>query len=170
NDFYLPHFFLKKNKLPERRSLIWDLMFHRELFQRELQPQELADRETAKGDMGKVDMDSVPDGLKAGLYEDGVRAALAEMQRLSAEQGFKLLVFGPLKPDILAIVDSLGIDRVNTLEKISADQYPLEWLVHAMHPRAEGHRVLGELLAAELDARGWLKPAPLQARAGSTPP
>ena len=170
NDFFLPHFFLKTNKLPANRSLLWDLLFHRELFKRELQPGEIADRETAKNAMGKVDMESVPDELKTGLYDEGVRAALAEMKGLSQEHGFKLLVFGPLKKDILGIVQELGIDYVSTLEKIKVDQYPEEWEVHAMHPRTEGHRVLGELLAKELDARGWLNPAPLPAPAGSPGP
>jgi len=170
NDFFLPHFFLKTKKLPKNRSLLWDLLFHRDLFKVELQPGEIADRETAKNATGKVDMESVPDELKTGLYEEGVRKALAEMKTLSQERGFRLLVFGPLNSDILGIVQQLGIDHVNTLEKIKLTQYPAEWSVHAMHPRTEGHKVLGELLAQELDARGWLTPSPLPAPAGSTQP
>jgi hypothetical protein len=170
NDFFLPHFFLKRNELPKSRLLLWDFLFHRELFRKELQPSEIADRETAKNAIGKVDMENVPDELKTGLYEEGVRAALEEMKRMSGEQGFKLLVFGPLKQDVLDIVQSLGIEHVNTLEKIRIEDHPLEWAVHAMHPRTEGHRVLGELLAGELAARDWLKPASPQALAGSPPP
>lgn len=158
NDFFLPHFFLKQAPLPKDRSLVYGLLFDRARTQELLAGPAIADREHTKGADGKVDLDQVPEGMKTGTFAAGVTDALRELQALAARHQFKLLVFGPLKPDILAIVNGLGIDACNTIEKIPEGKYPADWHVHAMHPREEGHRVLGELLAAELQARGWLVP------------
>lgn len=158
NDFFLPEFFFRQRELPKDRLLLADLIFNRPLYHSELAGPSIGDRNTARGADGKVDLSQVPEELKAGLFEPGVARSLAELKELGARNGFHVLVFGPMKADILKIVRELGIDYCSTLEKIPADKYPADWHVHAMHPREEGHRVLGELLAQELAARGWLSP------------
>jgi hypothetical protein len=158
NDFFLPHFFLEKSNLPKDRFLLLDLAFDRERFRDEISGVRIRDRETArKNEAGKVDLDTVGEESLKGTGAEGVVASLREMQELSRQHGFRLLVFGPMKPDILEIVQELGLDYLNTREKIRAGQYPAEWELHAMHPRAEGHAVLGRVLARELMDRQWIK-------------
>lgn len=158
NDFFLPHFFLKKQPLPKRRLLLADLIFDREKFRDELTGQSIGDRENTKGSDGKVDLEQVPDSVKTGMFAEGVTKAMEQLRDLGKEHGFKVLVFGPMKDEVRAIVKKVGLDYCSTLEKIGEKQYPPEWAVHQMHPRIEGHKVLGELLAKELADRGWLKP------------
>ena len=88
-----------------------------------------------------------------------VAAALRELSALSREHGFKVLVFGPMDDQVIGLCRQMKIDCFNTLAKVDASAYPAEWAVHFMHPRPEGHRVLAEHLARELERLGWLTPA-----------
>lgn len=157
NDFFLPHFFFKTTPLPKDRFLLGDLVFDRARYREVLAGHSIGDRETTRAANGKVDLEQVPDSVKTGMYAEGVAKALEELKRLGTEHGFKILVFGPMKAEVTGIVKKVGLDYCNTLEKIGNTQYPADWAVHNMHPRQEGHRVLGELLAKELAERGWLQ-------------
>lgn len=158
NDFFLPEFFLRQRPLPRDRLLLRDLLFDREFYREELATPSIGDRSNTRGADGKVDLSQVPEELKSGLFEAGVTRSLAELRELGKQHHFHVLIFGPLKPDIQKIVKDLGLDYCNTFEKIPEGKYPKDWAVHAMHPREEGHRVLGQLLASELADRGWLTP------------
>ncbi len=99
-----------------------------------------------------------PPAKPADPITDEVSAALRDLVRLREAHGFRVLLFGPMDPHVTAICRELAIPYFNTYEKVDASRYPAEWNVHFMHPRPDGHRVLGEHLAAELDRLGWLKP------------
>jgi hypothetical protein len=167
NDFGLSHFFLKETPLPKDHLVLYDYVFDRERYRALLGGPEITDRAgVTDKKTGALKLDEVPDMLEAGTGESGVRAAMAELKALGAKHGFKILVFGPMrKPtpkapnDIEKILKELGLEYVDTFAKVDASKYPENFYVHAMHPRDGGHRVLGELLVKELDARGGLKPA-----------
>jgi hypothetical protein len=159
NDFFLPEFFFKQPPLPTGRSLFFDFLFNRRLYREELAGPSIGDRSNTKLADGKVDLSQVPEVLRSGMFEAGVTRALADLKELGAQHHFKILIFGPLKPDILAIIRRLNLEYCNTFEKIPDGKYPPDWQIHAMHPHQEGHRLLGALLVTELETRGWLKPA-----------
>ncbi len=151
NDWSPPTFLYEQQEFDERDySYLWGFLFRRKQFFERIAPQVI--------DRKKVDTERVDPTLLDDAGEEGVRRALTELRDLADTEGFKLLVFGPLKPDILNVLDALEIDRVNTYEAIPGGTFPKEFYVHALHPRAAGHALLGEALAAGLVARGWLEP------------
>ena len=104
--------------------------------------------------------DGPPAANSGTASTDEVAAALRELVQVQQQRGFKLLVFGPMDDQVLGLCRTLHIAYFNTLEKVDGSAYPKEWAVHFMHPRPEGHRVLGEHLERELDRLGWLTPRP----------
>lgn len=158
NDFHMSHFFLKQAPLPKDHPLLYDLLFDREEYKKVLSGPAIGDRNNTTNKTGTLDLEQIPDHLESGTGEAGVRAALAELKALGAQHDFKILIFGPMKETVVRIAKELGLEFVNTLEKVDAKLYPEDYYVHQIHPRDGGHRVLGELIAKELDARGWLKP------------
>ncbi len=106
--------------------------------------------------MRGFDENRVESGLRSGAGQEGVRQALLRLKRLSGEQGFKVLVSGPLTPDILVLVNEVGLPSFNTLEEIDAADYPEDFAVHYIHPRPGGHAVIGAKLAMALERAGWL--------------
>ncbi len=153
NDFFLPMFVSQKDEFAPRESRLNSLLFDRTNFWAKVTGYTLATRRQGEFDVGKV-----TDDMISGTDEAGVTRALKELQDFAKRDGFHLLIFGPMGRKIIAIVQKLGIDYYNTNEKIAADRYPAEWDVHYMHPRPDGHRVLGEHLAQDLAGRGWLTP------------
>jgi len=93
----------------------------------------------------------------AGGKAEVVRA-LAALKQLSDKRHFHVLVFGPLRGDIIPLAREAGLDTYDTYEHIPPDSVPKEWAVHFMHPRKEGHQLLAERLAQTLAERGWLTP------------
>ncbi|MCX6996060.1 MAG: SGNH/GDSL hydrolase family protein [Kiritimatiellaeota bacterium] len=155
NDFGLPFFMLEVQNFRRRDiSFLQRFLFSRQTFLDELQP-------VAFKEQRDFNVTNVMAEIKSGTDTGGVRQALEQMKALSQQHDFHLLVFGPMGRDILQLCRETGVAYYSTYEKIAADKYPAEYAVHFMHPRPEGHRVLAEHLAQELDARGWLKPRTL---------
>jgi hypothetical protein len=67
-----------------------------------------------------------------------------------------VLVIGPIQEEVVKLLSELEIPHYNTREKIRHGEYPADYYVHDMHPRAGGHRVLAERLEQEMRVRGWL--------------
>lgn len=109
-------------------------------------------------DQRSWDREQVSDSLVEGSGPAGVREALSFLEEMAREDGFRVLLFGPLRDEIRKIAADVGIDFYDTNEKIPAGKYPPEFAVHFMHPRPEGHRVLAEHLEQALERRGWLAP------------
>ncbi len=152
NDFGLPLFLLQKQDYRRRDvSFVYRLLFDRAKFA------ELAPGFSVQDRRG-METDQLTPEMTAGVDEAGVRAALAELAALSRENGFRILVFGPMKAPVVAMCKDLGIPYCCIYEKIPADKYPADYAVFYMHPRPGGHRALAECLERELDERGWLKP------------
>ncbi len=151
NDYSLPFFFYQNGDFSRTDvSFLFTLIFA---------PARLA--ELAAGgvrDLRDGDRQRASREIAGGIDIEGVRASLAELRDLGAAKGFHTLIFGPIRREIAKIVQEVGIDAENTIESIPPKSVPKEWAVHAMHPRKEGHRLLGERLAAALDRRGWLVP------------
>ena len=103
-----------------------------------------------------MDRDRVDPELLEASGPTGVRDALEELQAMAELHTFEVLVFGPLRDDIRAILQQLGLDYVDTYRAIPAGSMPKKEYVHAMHPRAGGHRRLAEVLEEALRQRGWL--------------
>ncbi len=156
NDYSLPFFLLEKENYRRRDvSFLYNLLFRRAV---------LKDNETrvATGfvlrDLREFDRERVVSELTAGSDIDRVGQALAELKALSEQEGFKLLVFGPMKKTIRNLCRQVGVPYSNTRDLIPEGAYPKEYLVYWMHPSKDGHRVLAKHLEDDLVRRGWLPP------------
>ena len=150
NDFHLPFFMLEEIDFSEVRTpLLHSLMFDRARF-----------RELALGrrvrSLRDVDESNVEPGITTGRGAESVVASFKQLMALAEQEGFHVLVFGAMTRDITERLDRLKVPYFNTREKLSAGDYPPDYAIHFMHPSADGHRVLGQALAEELDRRGWL--------------
>lgn len=153
NDFFLPFFMLEKEDFTRRdRSYVYDFLFLRQRFYDAAAGHQFVDRHS-------LNFDQVDEHMKMGTDTAGVTQALRELKALSEREGFRVLVFGPMEQNIKEICASVGLEYYSTLDRIPLDAYPIEWAVHAMHPRKEGHQVLGEKLSEHLGALGWLEPS-----------
>ncbi len=154
NDFDLPFFMLEEENFRRRdQSFLYTWLFRRPKMTDLVGGFRMTDRR-------EFDVEKVSTNMIAGTAAEGVISAMKSIQQQCDSIGAHLLVFGPMKPEIVKICRDLNIPFFNTLEKIGATEYPAEWAVHFMHPRPEGHRVLAEHLAEELERRGWLRPRP----------
>jgi lysophospholipase L1-like esterase len=152
NDYQLPFFMLAKENFRRRDvSYLHLLLFDRPRF---------ADAVTGIHfqDQRAFDAQGVTEELRAGAGAEGVRRALQDLKGLAETNGFRAIVFGPLRSNDIALVEAVGLPHYSTRRRIRSEDYPTEWAVHHMHPRPEGHRVLAEHLAEELAERGWLEP------------
>lgn len=150
NDHQLPFFMLEAENFHRT-----DMSFlHMYLFRRKDIADVVAGRKIRS--LRDYDREKVVDEIKDNAGMDGVRRALARLQEMSREHSFRLIVLGPLKSNIREILNELGIEYFNTVEKINAADYPKEYAVHFMHPRPGGHAVIAEKFAEDLDRRGWL--------------
>jgi len=150
NDHQLPFFMLEAENFHRT-----DMSFlHMYLFRRKDIADVVAGRKIRS--LRDYDREKVVDEIKDNAGMDGVRRALARLQEMSREHSFRLIVLGPLKSNIREILNELGIEYFNTVEKINAAEYPKEYAVHFMHPRPGGHAVIAEKFAEDLDRRGWL--------------
>ena len=156
NDYSLPFFMLEKENY--RRldiSFVYNLLFKRSSEQKKR-------TQVAPGfkitDQRDFDKDNVLTEWTTGNDVDRVKNTLKELKRLSEQNKFKALVFGPMKNVILDICKEIGIPFSNTYDLIPRDEYPQEYLIHFMHPTKEGHAILAEYLEADLVKRGWLEP------------
>lgn len=159
NDYSLPYFMLEREDYHGfDKSYLYHLLFKRNAAN---------STEFSPGitihDQREFEGDKVTPELKSGTNVAGVRKAMADLQELSRQEHFHLLVFGPMGADVCGICKDLGIPYFSTCEQIPGDKYPKDYLVHYMHPSPDGHRVLGEYLERDLERRGWLTP-------GSTAP
>lgn len=149
NDYQLPFMLPQAGRWTRRDvSFLWLLIFQRKRFS-----------ETALvqvNDLSHVDKSLVPEFFRENSGTEGVRRSLARLRELAAKEGFHAIVFGPINPDTVTIVAEAGLPYYNTLEKLPVGTWPEEWYVHFMHPRAGGHRLLAQSLAAEFDRLGWL--------------
>lgn len=151
NDFDLPFFMWESQKYWRKDvSYLYCLLFDRNKFE-EITPLKFRDQR-------EFDKAQVRPELISGTNIEGVRHSLQELKELGAAHNFKILIFGPMNEVILKLCKEVDLPYYNTIEKIPDGKYPDEYAVHYMHPRLEGHRVLGEHLAEELNQRGWLKP------------
>lgn len=149
NDFGLP-FFIPQEGQWRRRDVcfLYALIFDRKKF---------ADLALNKvRDQRDFDKAKVPERVRRGTDVEGVKGCFAELQALGRQHGFRVLVFGPMQKEAVAICRALDLPYYNTWDKVDASRYPKDYCVHFMHPTAGGHRVLGEHLAQELADRGWL--------------
>ncbi len=155
NDWYLPHFMLEKVDFSRRDlSFLYLLCFQRDAFRELVYGYRITDRST-------MDEHDVTGTLIGGTEADGVREALAELREMTEADGAKLLVFGPMKPDIETICRDLGLTYLNTVAAIESTPEHEAWGVHHMHPRAPGHALLGWHLYREFRNRGWIDLPPL---------
>ena len=111
-------------------------------------------------DLRRYDKNDVIPEIASGTDTEGVRKALVQPKAMGGAHGFKVLIFGPLHRQIRQLCAEVGLPMANTLELIPPDKYPKDYLVYHMHPPKEGHRVLAEYLAKDLENRGWLTPRP----------
>lgn len=152
NDGQLPFFLLEHEDFTRKDvSFLHLLLFRRDDFGAVAAGQVLQDQRRANRPSPGPDL---PGGTGIG----GLRQAFFELKDMSEERGFRVLVFGPVGRGIRELLKAIGLPYYNTRAHIDATRYPPEWKVHFMHPSAEGHRVLAEHLAAELDRLGWLAP------------
>lgn len=97
-------------------------------------------------------------------------AAVDDLQSLCKQEGIHLLFFGALNDRIEPILYERSIEYVNTRAEVDPTPYPEEWYIHDIHPREDGHRVLGEHLLKQLKRRNWLGRRPLDSDpTGSVP-
>lgn len=152
NDFDLPYFVRGKEDSPGL-SLSWinDLLAYRKRFHARWLGTELLDPHD-------VETEKIAASLVSGAQVDAVRGQLGELRQLGEKNHFEILFVGPLRPNILGLLKEQKIPYISTLEAIPMGTVPEDWHVHDIHPRKDGHRAIGELLAREIEKRGWLKP------------
>lgn len=156
NDYSLPFFLLEKENYRRRDvSFLYNLLFRRAVLKNN-------ETQVATGfalrDLREFDRERVVSELTTGSDIDRVRQALAELRALSEQEGFKLLVFGPMKEIIRDLCREVGVPYSSTHDLIPEGTYPNEYLVYWMHPNKDGHRVLAKHLEDDLVKRGWLPP------------
>lgn len=154
NDYDLSMFVSQKTNFEPGESRLKMLLFKREEFWKKVAGHVLGTRRT-----GEFEQSKITDDMISGTAVEGVTRAFRELQEHQKRDSFKLMVFGAMNPKTTNMLAKLGIDYYNSIERIPHNTYPAEWAVYYMHPRPQGHRVLGERLARELDDKGWLTPA-----------
>jgi len=154
NDFSLPLFLLERENYRRKdKSFLFEFLFRRAQTT-ESRPGLLVH------DLRRYDKNDVIPEIATGTDIEGVRKALLRLKAMGVEHGFKVVIFGPLHHQIRQLCGEVGVPMANTLDLIPPDKYPKDYLVYFMHPPKEGHRVLAEYLAKDLEDRGWLTPAP----------
>lgn len=149
NDFGLPFFIPQQGQWSRKDvSFLYNLMFNRKAFS-DLALNQISDQR-------KYNEARIPERFRAGMDISGVRNEFGELKALGKKHGFQVLVVGPMRKEVLAILSDLEIVHYNTHNRIAVSEYPADYYVHAMHPRAGGHRVLAERLEREMKERGWL--------------
>ncbi len=149
NDFQFPYFIPQEGQWTRRDvSFLYLLLFDRRGY---------ADTALSRiRDLRGYDEDRIPKHFRQGVLEEGVQRAFEELKGLAATNRFHVLVFGPMQPEAVAICQAAGLPYFNVKERIPYDQYPEDYAIFFMHPRAPGHRVLAKYLERELQDRGWL--------------
>jgi hypothetical protein len=138
----------RRDHWKEPGSYFLSLLINRRSFLEKVTPEVLK-----LGDMPEGAVD--PDVMEhAG--EEGVLRSLGEFRSLGEQFGFRVVMFGPLSPNIEALCEEAGVETVNTLV-LAETNPPEDCEVFFMHPRACGHEILGRFLADQLVARGWLE-------------
>ncbi len=151
NDYLPP--FCRPEKQNVRRldvSFLYCILFDRERFA------DIALMQIHDG--REVRADQMPEYLSGQAGDTGVSRALQRLRGLADSNGFHVLVFGPAKTGISNLCAQAGLLFYNTYDHIPTDRYPKTWLVHFMHPTAEGHGVLAEFLEQKLEENNWLGP------------
>lgn len=109
-------------------------------------------------ELKRTDKSRIPARVRKGSELEGVRRAFENLKAMGEKEGFEILVFGPIRPEVVALLKDVGLRYLDLLERIPLDKYPAEYSLHQIHPRPEGHRIRAEYLLRELDELGWLKP------------
>lgn len=154
NDYSLPFFLLEKENYHRRDvSFLYNLLFKRSPLRNNRT--EVAPGFTLR-DQREFDKEQVVPELTAGDDVGRVGKVLAELKKLADQNGFHVLIFGPMRSLICQQCREAGIPYCNTYDVIPAEKYPKEYLIYFMHPNKNGHRVLAEYLEKDLAGRGWL--------------
>ena len=158
NDYGLPFFLLEKENYRRRDvSFLYNLFFKRRV------PRDNR-TEVAPGfimrDRRNFDKDLLVPELTTGSDIERVRVALTELKTMADQNGFKVLVYGPMKSIIRKLCERTELPYSSTYDLIPDDLYPREYEVHYMHPNTNGHSVLAKHLEDDLVKRGWLPPGP----------
>ena len=111
-------------------------------------------------DRREAETERVPTDVLSLSGPKGVRRSLERLRALAEAHDFRVLVFGPMGDDIVRLCGDLGLSTYNTRKEIAADQYPEEFAIHFMHPKAAGHAALAKHLEQTLRTRGWLSVVP----------
>ena len=150
NDDQLPFFmYCRKNHWAKRGSYVYARALDRDTFLERISPEVLK--------LGDMDTDKIDPTVIAHSGWAGVEKCLRELSALSEENGFKLLLFGPMKKEVRGFCEDIGIPYYNTYEKIRKGDYPSSYCVHFMHPPKEGHAVLATHLELALREFGWVQ-------------
>ncbi|GAB4343405.1 MAG: hypothetical protein Kow0089_19140 [Desulfobulbaceae bacterium] len=148
NDFNLPFFmYTRKDHWKQKESYVYNLLFDRTGFQEMITPEVLK--------YSDILVDRVDPEVIAASGIEGVGKTMEEAVGMAREKGFRIVLFGPLKEDILALAHRAGMPTINTYE-IPVTAETRECKVLFMHPLACGHEILGRYLADRLHDLGWL--------------
>jgi lysophospholipase L1-like esterase len=153
NDASLPDFVYPRREFNEWNvSYAYPFLFDRARFGALIHPdvQHYSDMAT----------DLIDPAAFAGVGWDGVRRAYADLAALSRAHDFRVIVFGPLSPEVAQICQDLSLPVYDTLREIPPGTVSAEYAVHDMHPGPAGHELLGEHLERALDRQGWLPGTP----------
>ncbi|MBP7829622.1 MAG: SGNH/GDSL hydrolase family protein [Kiritimatiellae bacterium] len=147
NDLLPPFFLMKQRAYDERGvSYLYLLLFSREEFRRRTQPEVMR--------LDEVDPRYVAPEILENSGPEGVLKSLRELKRLSEERGFRVLVFGPMVPEIVTACRREGLECWSSFT-LRQEDYP-DANIHGMHPRPKANLILAEHLEKELDRLGWL--------------
>ena len=151
NDFQLPFFIPQEGQWNRKDvSFLYYLLFDRPRF---------ADVALSRvHDQRQYDQAKVPEHFRRGTDVEGVRRSMRELKEIAEREGLNVLVIGAMRAEAVEVCKTVGLPYYNTRERIRADEYPVEYYVHAIHPRPGGHRVIAERLEQEFEMRGWLEP------------
>ncbi|MBN1270274.1 MAG: hypothetical protein JXB04_11855 [Kiritimatiellae bacterium] len=149
NDTYKPFFlYAQRDFSGWDTSYLYSFVFEREKFLDLVKPRVRKARD--------IERDLIDPEVLDYTGSEGVRRALTELRELGKENGFQVLLVGPMGKRIVRACEELDIACLNTLTEIKAEDYPKDYAVHFMHPRPGGHRVIAEHLERFLDQKGWL--------------
>ena len=146
NDFSAPFFVYRKKEYRGLKSYLYSFLFYRK--GKVIQPEIMK--------VSELNPDFINPEIIEYTGHKGVRKTLHKLKELGKQHQFEILVFGAMKPDIVAICRDLDLDFFNIYKEIPADTYPREYELYYMHPRAAGHAVLAEQLHKVLAKKGWL--------------
>jgi len=154
NDFDPPLFAYRYNAFRDWNTFyLYAFLFDRPGFLKRIEPA------FAAGGGPRMARQAMHPDIRQGVGPDGVRRSLGRLRKLADQHGCRVLVFGDLPDAVAALCREAGLEHCRfPPPDPGASPGAASGKAPPLHPDAEGHRRLAQVLGQALDERGWLAP------------